>query len=110
MKSHMSAGLEARQLISVARTQWTVCYKIHVIPSNRTQYRASITLWPRATRRLVSRAEPGWHADLAKSNWYRACRENLRRRGYQGRWLWSPWGRFGDFWKSLKDFNSLARE
>lgn len=110
MNARMSVGLEARQVISVARTKWTVCYKIHAIPSGRTEYKSSITLWPRAKKRLVSRAEPGWHAGLVKSNWYRTCREELCRRGYHGRWSWSPSGRFGDFWKTLKDFQSLAKE
>src|SRR5262249_14255352 len=110
MNTRRSAGLEARQVISVAQTKWTVCYKIHAIPSRRTEYKSSITLWPHAKRRLVSRAEHGWHTDLVKSNWYRTCRKELRRSGYHGRWHWSPSGRFGDFWMSLKDFDSLTRE
>jgi hypothetical protein len=103
-------GVEARQLVSVAGTKWTVCYKVHVIPARRTQYKASITLWPKTKKRLLSRAQPGWHADLVANNWYHACRRELRRRGYHGRWLWSPYGRFGDFWKPMKDITSLARE
>ena len=106
----ISIGLEARQLITVARTNWTVCYKVHAIPSRRTEYKSSITLWPRTKKHLVSRAQLGWHAGLVKTNWYRTCRERLRRHGYHGRWRWSPWGRFGDFWKSLDDFNTLATE
>ena len=107
----VSIGVEARRVVSVGRTKWTVCYKVHVIPARRTEYKASITLWPRArTKKLTSRRAPGWHPDLVKGDWYQACGRELRRRGYQGSWPWSPWGRFGDFWKTLGDFNALARE
>ncbi len=105
-----SAGVEAQRVVSVRRTKWTVCYKVHVIPSRRIEYKASITLWPRARKRLPSRRQPGWHRDLVKRNWYQACGRELRRHGYHGSWLWSPYGRFGDFWKTLRDLSSLARE
>ena len=110
MNPSASTGLEVRQVVSVARTTWTVCYKIHAIPARRTEYRSSITLWPRPKRGRISHAQAGWHEDLVKSNWYSSCRKELRSRGYHGRWRWSPWGRFGDFWKSLTDFESLMRE
>jgi len=105
-----SGGLEAQRVVSVGRTRWTVCYKVHVIPSRRTEYKANITLWPHAQKRIRSRRHPGWHPDLVKGKWYQACGRELRRHGYHGTWQWSPWGRFGDFWKSLKDSGSLARE
>jgi hypothetical protein len=104
------AAAEARRVVSVRRTKWTVCYKVHVIPSPRITYKASITLWPRARKRLTSRRELGWHPDLVKGKWYRGCGRELRRHGYRGSWRWSPFGRFGDYWKVLRDFNSLARE
>jgi hypothetical protein len=59
---------------------------------------------------LASRTQPGWHPELVKSDWYRACGRELRRHGYNGSWVWSPYGRFGDFWKTLQNFASLARE
>ena len=102
-----SAGVEAQQAMSVGPTKWTVCYKVHVIPSRRTQYKASITLWPRARQ---NRAHLGWHPHLVKSNWYQACLRELRRYGYHGNWLLSPYGRFGDFWKTLRNFSALVRE
>jgi hypothetical protein len=34
----------------------------------------------------------------------------LRRYGYRGAWRHSPWGRFGDFWKSHEDAASLLQE
>lgn len=105
-----SAGVEARRVVSVGRTKCTVCYKVHVIPSRKIEYKASITLWPNARRRLASRRQPGWQPDLVKAHWYQACGRELRRHGYRGSWQWSPWGRFGDFWKTLKDFSSLAQE
>jgi hypothetical protein len=105
-----SAAVEAKRVVSVGRTKWTACYKVHVIPSRRIQYKTSITLWPRTTTTLASRRHPGWHPDLAKAKWYQACTRELRRHGYRGRWLWSPSGRFGDFWKTLGGADSLARE
>jgi len=41
---------------------------------------------------------------------YQACLREPRRYGYHGNWLSSPYGRFGDFWKTLRDFSALARE
>ena len=99
--------VEAERVVSVGRTKWTVCYKVHVIPSRRIEYKTSITLWPRTRQ---NRARLGWHPHLVKSNWYQACLRELRRYGYHGNWLSSPYGRFGDFWKTLRDFSALARE
>jgi hypothetical protein len=61
-----SAGIEAQRAISVGRAKLTVYYKVHVIPSRRITYKASITVWPNARRRLASPRQPGWHRDLAK--------------------------------------------
>ena len=105
-----SVGVEADRVVSVGRTKWTVCYKVHVIPSRRIEYKTSITLWPRARKTLASRRQPGWHPELVKSNWYQGCGRELRRHGYYGSWRWSPRGRFGDFWKTLRDCNSLIKE
>jgi hypothetical protein len=102
-----SVGVEAKEVLSVGSTKWTVCYKLHVIPSRRTQYKASITLWPRTRgRRLLHE----WHPHLRRDNWYQECRQQLRRYGYRGSWPPSPYGRFGDFWKTLTNFDALARE
>src|SRR6266404_3465617 len=46
-----SVGVEADRVVSVGRTKWTVCYKVHVIPSRRIEYKTSITLWPGQERR-----------------------------------------------------------
>jgi len=108
--SVVSVGVESRRVVSVRGTNWTVCYKVHVIPSRTIEYKASITMWPRARKTLASRTQPGWHPELVKSNWYKTCGRELRRHGYYGSWAWSPYGRFGDFWKTLRDFESLARE
>ena len=105
-----SGGIETQRTISVGRAKLTVCYKVHVISSRRLTYKASITVWPTARRRFTSRTQLGWHPDLVKMGWYQACAREFRRHGYHGRWRWSPCGRFGDFWKSLKDSSALARE
>jgi hypothetical protein len=76
-----SAGVEAQRVASVHRTMWIVCYKVHVIPSRRIEYKASITLWARARKTLVSRRQPGWHPDLVRGNWYQASGRELRRHG-----------------------------
>ena len=105
-----NAGIEVRRAVSVGRTKWTICYKVHVIPSRQPQYKASITLWPPAGRKLASRRSAGWRADLLEIGWYKRAGRELRRHGYRGRWQWSPWGRFGDFWKALRDVDALAAE
>jgi hypothetical protein len=102
-----SVGVEAKDILSVGPTRWTVCYKLHVIPLRRTQYKASITLWPR-TR--ASRQPLKWHPYLVRENWYQACRLELRRYGYRGKWAQSPNGLFGDFWKTLGSLDALPRE
>ena len=103
----VNAGIEAQHMVSVGLTRWTVCYKVHVIPSRRTQFKASITLWPRTRHRP---AHPGWHPQLLKAGWYQTCQRELHRYGYRGSWAASPFGRFGDFWKTLRDFNALTKE
>src|SRR5215510_13427776 len=72
-----SGGIETQRAVLVGGAKLTVCYKVHVIPSHRPTYRASITVWPRARRRLKSRTQPGWHPDLAKTGWYKACARDL---------------------------------
>jgi hypothetical protein len=105
-----NGGVETQRTISVGRAKLTVCYKVHVIPSRRPTYKASITVWPRARRRFTSRLQLGWHPDLLRMGWYQASAREFRQHGYHGTWRWSPWGRFGDFWKSLKEPGSLAKE
>ncbi len=106
-----SAGVEAQRIVTVGRTRWTVCYKVHVIPPRRGGYKASITLWPRVRTRLGStRRRGGWNGELVQSGWYERSARLLRRHGYRGTWESSPWGRFGDFWKTLKSMNDLAKE
>jgi hypothetical protein len=105
-----NVGVMARRVVEVGATKWTVCYMVHVIPSRRVEYKASITLWPRTGKRLTSRRQLGWHPELREAKWYQACGRALARHGYRGSWQWSPWGRFGDFWKTLKNLDALARE
>jgi hypothetical protein len=106
-----SAGVEAQRVVSVGRTRWTVCYKVHVIPARRREFKASITLWPRGRRRIASRRRTGgWNSDLLQHGWYDSSALELRRHGYRGTWQWSPWGRFGDFWKDLTSMKDLVAE
>src|SRR5215510_13284747 len=105
-----NGGIETQRTISVGRAKLTVCYKVHVIPSRRPTYKASITVWPTARRRFTSRTQLGWHPDLLRTGWYQVCAREFRQLGYHGRWRWSPWGRFGDFWRPLKGAGCLEKE
>ena len=105
-----TAGVEANRVVTVHRTKWTVCFKLHLVRGQEVEYHASITLWPTARQKLASRRQLGWQPDLVRSNWYRACRRELGRHGYHGSWHWSPRGRYGDFWRRLPDSRALAKE
>ena len=106
-----SAGVEAQRIVTVGRTRWTACYKVHVIPPRRGGYKASITLWPRVRARLREKGRSGgWNAELIQAGWYERSARLLRQHGYRGTWQSSPWGRFGDFWKTLKTMDALAKE
>ena len=105
-----SAGVEAQRIVTVGPTRWTVCYKVHVVPLGRGGHKASITLWPRTRTRLTKGRSGGWDAELKQAGWYDRCARLLRSHGYRGTWETSPWGRFGDFWKTLKSMDALAKE
>ena len=107
-----SAGVESQRILTIGRTKWTACYGVHVVPGRRRPgYQASVTLWPRVRRRLASqRRSGGWNAALLEQGWYDRSSRELRRHGYRGTWQWSPWGRFGDFRKTLKSMSDLAVE
>ena len=82
----------------------TVVFKVHAIgyAERRIVFKSSVTLWPRRSpKRNVQRSELAWRA---------ACGRALRQYGYRGEWRRSPWGQFGDFWKSLKDLKALRSE
>jgi len=112
-----SAGFERRDVLTVDGKQWTVIYKLHVIrpkadSTGKVDLKSSITLWPSKSskRRVAGGSSDGWDADLLKQNWYQALQGQLRRYGYRGRWELSPVGRFGDFWKTLRDTKAAASE
>jgi hypothetical protein len=103
----------------VGRTEVTVNYGIHVVPPGGREgvFRSSVTVWPKGRKRgsprqwnAGSKKPGGWNAALLRLDWYQLCERELRRRDYRGTWRHSPWGRFGDFWKSHKDAASLLRE
>jgi len=103
----------------VGRTEVTVNYGIHVVPPGGREgvFRSSVTVWPKGRKRgsasqwnAGSKKPGGWNAALVRLEWYQLCERELRRCGYRGTWRHSPWGRFGDFWKSHKDAASLLQE
>jgi hypothetical protein len=53
-----SAAVEAKRVVSVGRTKWTACYKVHVIPSRRIQYKVAETLRTYGRRRLADMRTP----------------------------------------------------
>jgi hypothetical protein len=56
------------------------------------------------------RSDEGWDKELLKQDWYQKRQRQLRSFGYRGRWEACPAGRFGDFWKTLKDTKTAAAE
>lgn len=112
-----NAGFERREALAVDGKQWTVIYKLHVIRSEgdsagKVDLKSSITLWPPTApkRKVADGSKDGWDANLLKQHWYQTCQRQLRRYGYRGRWQPSPVGRFGDFWKTLRDAKTAAKE
>ena len=101
-----------RRVVSVDGKPWRVCYAIHAVPASRlrVEFRSSITLWPERLRKRPGWKRGGWSAALRKKAWYQGCEQQLDQHGYEGRWQASPWGRFGDFWKSLKDTAAVLAE
>ena len=106
------ANFGTTRVFSVGRTQVTVAFALHVVPpggGSEGVFRSSVSAWPKARRRGPS--EYGtWNAELLRLEWYAECRRELGRYGYRGKWRPSPWGRFGDFWRSHPDEASLLAE
>jgi hypothetical protein len=98
----------------VGRTYFRVTYAIHATPLLRglnVEVKSSITLWPPAHRRLPAGwKRAGWNAELLEAGWYQACKRELKRLGFDGKWRASPWGRFGDFWKDLDTPSTFPAE
>jgi hypothetical protein len=106
------AGFETSRDIAVGDEPWRVCYAIHVIPAGPrgVELKSSITLWPAATRKRPGWRRGGRSPTLRAKGWYETCRRRLGQHGYAGRWQASPWGRFGSFWKPLKDTAAVSAE
>jgi hypothetical protein len=105
-------AFETRRVLSVHGTPWRVTCAIHAVPAGtlRVQFQSSITLWPVTLRKRPGWKRGGWSAALRTKGWYRACEGELGQHGYRGRWQASPWGRFGDFWKPLRDAGAALGE
>jgi hypothetical protein len=106
-----NAGYELRRSIRVHGSLWTACLKVHVVPAPdvsrrrrpRIEFKSSVTLWPPR----LSKQEK---AELARKGWYEDVLRLLRQAGYGGRWMSSPSGKFGDFWKDLHDIQRIRKE
>ena len=105
------AAFGTTSLLSVGRTQVTVQYLVHVVPPGGREgvFRSSVTVWLKS-RRQRSWRTGGWNKNLVNTGWYGAYQRLLARHGYRGKWRPSPWGRFGDFWKSINNGPSLVAE
>lgn len=115
------AHFSTNRIHAVGRTEIRVAYDLHVVPpgGNEGAFRSSVTVWTKGRRRRVEGRTPwnvspskpgGWNSALLRLGWYQECEQLLRRYGYRGKWRHSPWGRFGDFWKSHEDPPSLLKE
>jgi hypothetical protein len=106
------AGFVTERVVSVDGQPWRVICTIHAVPAGprRVEFQSSVTLWPRTLEKRPRWKRGGWNVALRKKKWYQACERRLGRHGYQGRWPASPWGRFGDFWKPLKDTAAVLAE
>lgn len=105
-------GYEKRQVLTIDRMRWIINYQIHALYDYpRGPYkpwlRSSVTLWPSSRAR---RDRQGWRARLRQQGWYRRCQQELARHGYHGEWLSSPYGRFGTFWRRLRNTDALSAE
>jgi len=100
-----ATGFEARLRLRIGGRTGSIVYKLHTLGwgERRMRYLASVTIWPssRRTRTEETRASRAFRE---------SCSRTLRRHGYRGKWQRSPWGRFGDFWKRLKDLRALHHE
>ena len=112
-----NAGFERLDVIVIDGSRWAIFRKVHVIRDqavrmDKFDFRASITIWPGTTtrsKRLV-RAPDISNDRPAVQGWRREVQRKIRRQGYRGHWARSPWGRFGDFWKTLKDARAVRAE
>jgi hypothetical protein len=105
--TYCSVGRVRKETASGAR--WTICTDVfwHADPrfvDPPSTFWASVMIWPPSgidERRLE------------KSGFYDDVSRRLGKLGVKGRWLWSPYGRFGDFNRHQlrwKDVAPLCRE
>src|SRR5450432_952780 len=108
----VNAGYDLRRLVTVDGKNWTICLKVHAIVddhvsrakrSRQIRFQSSVTLWP-------PRLAPTGEERLAQTGWYKAVAKAVRAGGYRGKWMESPSGRFGDFWKDLSTVAEVRRE
>ena len=106
--SMVSAGFVRSGTVTIDGKRWTVSLRIdayHVDRdlSKQPRLRSSITLWPPRSANGKKTA--------AERKWAQAAEQEIRRHGYEGEWRRSPaGGRFGDFWKSLRNAKGVAAE
>lgn len=91
--------------LTVAGLPWRVACGLHAQTNGgkAVLIKASVTLWPWRLDEQASRA-------LLEGKWYGKVQRRLRRYGYRGRWRESPYGRFGDFWKTLSGVKAVPAE
>ena len=79
---------------------------------DKFEFRASITIWPGKTLRSKRRARARGISNErpAVQGWRREVQRKIRRQGYRGHWARTPWGRCGDFWKTLRDARAVRAE
>lgn len=90
-----NAAYSMSRTLEMSNQPWTCCASFHVIGHARScEVRASLTLWPKGVLKPARKH---------RFNEYDRITAELLKIGYAGRWQESPQGRFGDFWKHLKN-------
>jgi hypothetical protein len=111
-----NAGFERRNFVIVDRTRWTIICKIHALKFQPTRlekinFRASITIWPGTMTKSERFARVRVaNAGRPARQWRREAEGKIRKQGYRGRWRRFPGGKFGDFWKTLRDLRAARAE
>jgi hypothetical protein len=112
-----TAGFARRDVVTVDGRWWTITYKIHAIRpegarATKVDFKSSITVWPPDNHgeKKAARVRDGSDAGRLTKEWRRRCQREIRQHGYRGRWQESPYGQFGDFWKTLTGARAVAAE
>jgi len=107
-----SGGYELRQRVNVRKKWWTLCFKLHLVPSLDqgridwlgVRFCSTVTMWPPK----LSGQEFEW---FIRQGGYRTFEERLKEHGYDGAWRTTPdVGQWANFEKELSDLAAVRLE